>query len=166
MRDHYLAAAAMTLITLCATAYSAAKDNTAAPTQIASTPESAAKASSAPPGAPPRELIVTVLDTGEVQGTLGKEVRSTADENMGRVIDVIVDRTGQVRAAIIDFGGFLGVGSRKIAVAWDTLRFSPKGERIALELTRDQVRAAPDYREDKPVVVLGASGGLEPLPFP
>jgi hypothetical protein len=162
MRDHYLAAAAMTLIALSAINYAAAKDNAATPLKNAPVPESTAEASSAPA----RELIVTVLDTGEVQGTLGKEVRSTAGENMGRVIDVIVDRTGQVRAAIIDFGGFLGVGSRKIAVAWDTLRFSPKGERIALELTRDQVRAAPNYREDKPVFVLGASGGLEPLPFP
>jgi hypothetical protein len=48
------------------------------------------------------------------------------------------------------------------------LRFVPtakKGEHIALELTRDQVRAAPEFKEDKPVVVLGASGGLESLPL-
>ncbi len=44
------------------------------------------------------------------------------------------------------------------------LHFLPnakKGERISLELTRDQVRAAPEYKEDKPIVVLGASGNLE-----
>jgi hypothetical protein len=95
-------------------------------------------------------------------------VRSSADENMGRIVDVIVDQTGQVKAALIDFGGFLGVGSRRIAVAWSALRFPPKTnkvERIALELTRDQVRAAPEYKENKPVVVLGASGSLESLPF-
>jgi hypothetical protein len=27
---------------------------------------------------------------------------------MGRVVNVVVDQSGQVRAAIIDFGGFLG----------------------------------------------------------
>ena len=116
-----------------------------------------------------REPTVTVFDHQEVQGILGREVRSGANENMGRIVDVIVDRSGQVRAAIIDFGGFLGVGSRKIAVAWNALRFQPdakKVERIGLELTRDQVQAAPEYKEDKPVVVLGASGGLESLPFP
>jgi len=88
---------------------------------------------------------------------------------MGRIVDVIVDRSGQVRAAIIDFGGFLGVGSRKIAVAWNALRFLPDAknvERIGLELRRDQVQGAPEYKEDKPVVVLSASGGLESLPFP
>ncbi len=115
---------------------------------------------------------MTVFDRLEVQGILGKEVRSDADENMGRIVDVIVDRNGQVRAAIIDFGGFLGVGNRKVAVAWNALRFPPdpkdpkKVERIGLDLTREQVQAAPEYKEDKPVVVLGASGGLESLPFP
>jgi hypothetical protein len=114
---------------------------------------------------------VTVFDRLEVQGILGKEVRSGANENMGRIVDVIVDRNGQVRAAIIDFGGFLGVGNRRVAVAWNALRFPPdpkdpkKVDRIGLDLTRDQVQAAPEYKEDKPVVVLGASGGLESLPF-
>jgi hypothetical protein len=116
-----------------------------------------------------REPTVTVFDRQEVQGILGREVRSGANEKMGRIVDVIVDRSGQVRAAIIDFGGFLGVGSRKIAVAWNALRFLPDAknvERIGLELTRDQVQGAPEYKEDKPVVVLGASGDLESLPFP
>ena len=109
---------------------------------------------------------VTVLDSQEVQGILGREIRSTADENMGRIVDVLVDGSGTVRAAIIDFGGFLGVGSRKIAVAWTALHFVPAAEKrygIVLELTRDQVKPAPEYKEGKPVLVLVASGKLEPL---
>src|SRR5215475_12572488 len=70
-----------------------------------------------------RAPTVTVFEQQEVQGILGREVRSGANENMGRIVDVLVDRNGQVRAAIIDFGGFLGVGNRKIAVAWNALRF-------------------------------------------
>jgi PRC-barrel domain len=110
---------------------------------------------------------VTILNKHEVEGVLGRDVRSTTDENMGRIVDVLVDRTGQVRAAIIDFGGFLGVGSRKIAVEWNALHFPQPGKpggQIALELTRDQVKAAPEYQDGKPVVVLGALGKLEPLP--
>jgi hypothetical protein len=108
-----------------------------------------------------------VLNKHEVEGVLGRDVRSAADEDMGRIVDVLVDRAGQVRAAIIDFGGFLGVGSRRIAVDWGALHFpqpGKPGERIALDLTRDQVKAAPEYREGKPVVILGALGKLEPLP--
>jgi PRC-barrel domain len=164
MRVLYCATAAMTLIVFSAAVFSAAQDIPAAQLQAVQPPDASGKA----PAGSSREPTVTVLDNREVQGVLGKEVRSAADENMGRIVDVIVDRTGQVRAAVIDFGGFLGVGSRKIAVAWTALRFLPdpkKGEHIALELTRDQVRAAPEFKDDKPVVVLGASGNLESLPF-
>lgn len=111
---------------------------------------------------------VTVIDAVEARGIMGRDVRGLADENMGRIADVIVDRSGQTRAAVIDFGGFLGVGSRRIVVDWNALRFAQvaqKSESISLGLTRDQVRAAPEYKENQPIVVLGASGSLEPLRF-
>lgn len=122
-------------------------------------------AGSAAPQATPE---ITVLKTHEVEGVLGREVRSAANENMGRIVDVLVDHGGEVRAAIIDFGGFLGVGSRKIAVDWNALHFPPPGKAdayITLDLTRDQVKAAPEYQDGKPVVVLGALGKLERLPY-
>jgi hypothetical protein len=105
-----------------------------------------------------------MLDPLTVQTVLGKEVRSVADENMGRIVDIIVDRSGQVRAAVIDFGGFLGVGSRKIAVDWSILRFGlgEKSDRIVVDLMRAQVKAAPEYKDGKPVVVLGASAATPP----
>jgi hypothetical protein len=120
------------------------------------------------PAPAPEPAAVTILNNHEVEGILGREVRSPADENMGRIVDVLVDRSGQVRAAIIDFGGFLGVGSRKIAVDWGALHFPTPGKpdaAIALELTRDQLKAAPEYQDGKPVVILGALGKLEPLPY-
>jgi hypothetical protein len=120
-----------------------------------------------PPAGETTAPEVTVLNKHEVEGVLGRDVRSATDENMGRIVDVLVDREGQVRAAIIDFGGFLGVGSRKIAVDWNALHFPPPGKpnsTIALDLTRDQVKAAPEYKDGKAVVVLGALGKLVPLP--
>ena len=108
----------------------------------------------------------TVIDDREVEGVLGKSVRSNADEDMGQIIDVIVKRDGHVRAAVIDFGGFLGVGSRKIAVDWSALSFPPSGmiDHVILNLTRDQVRLAPEYRAGEPVVVLGAAEAVQPKP--
>jgi hypothetical protein len=108
----------------------------------------------------------TVIDDREVEGVLGKSVRSSADEDMGQIIDVIVKRDGHVRAAVIDFGGFLGVGSRKIAVDWSALSFPPNGkiDYVILNLTRDQVRLAPEYRPGEPVVVLGAAEAVQPKP--
>ena len=111
---------------------------------------------------------VTVIGTRQGTNILGRQVRSKADENIGRIVDVIVDRSGQVRAAVIDFGGFLGVGSRKIVVDWGALRFggvANKRDSISLELTKAQVAAAPEYKEDAPVIVLGAAGRLQPWDF-
>jgi hypothetical protein len=182
MRDRYRTGAAamllMALIALSATVRSTAENGPGPQAQNERSPDSDADKSpstspstspSAGPGAAPGEPTVTVLDHREVQSVLGKEVRSAADENMGRIVDIIVDRTGHVRAAVVDFGGFLGVGSRKIAIAWNALRFGAGGdkvERVTLEWTRDQVRAAPEYRDNKPVGVLEAASTLEPLPFP
>jgi PRC-barrel domain len=164
MRALFRAVATLTLAVFCtAAAYLAIENYTAAHAQIEPVPND-----SAPPPSGGQEPTVTTLDRHDVQGVLGKEVRSAANENMGRIVDVIVDRTGQVKAAVIDFGGFLGVGSRKIGVAWNALRFlgdAKQGDRISLELTRDQVRAAPEFKEDKPVVVLGTSGTLESLSY-
>jgi PRC-barrel domain len=122
----------------------------------------------APKEAPPPPPSVTIIGARDAHGVLGRDVRSTTDENMGRIVDVIVDRAGMVRAAVIDFGGFLGVGSRKIVVDWNALHFgriANKSDSITLELTKDQVTAAPEYKEDTPIVVLGASGTLQPLQF-
>jgi hypothetical protein len=110
------------------------------------------------------ETLKTVLPHQGVQSVLGKEVRSSADEDMGRVVDVLVDQAGQVRAAVIDFGGFLGVGNREVVVDWAALHFAPadQRDRISVDLTRNQIKEAPEYRPGKPVVVLGALGSTGP----
>ncbi len=137
------------------------------PVKPAASPKADAAPAAMPPAAKPPS--VTVIDTFDAKGILGRDVRSPASENMGRIADVIVDRAGQVRGAVIDFGGFLGVGQRKIVVDWAALHFwnvADKTASITLDLTREQVRAAPEYKDDQPMVVLGASGTLTPLKFP
>lgn len=123
-------------------------------------PATAPTPAPAPVGAP-----TAVLPKDKAQAILGKPVVSPKGEAMGRIVDVIVDKSGTTRAAIIDFGGFLGVGNRQIAVDWAALNFSLAGqpERITLDLTRDQLKSAPQYEKGKPVVVLGASGNTQPL---
>jgi hypothetical protein len=109
--------------------------------------------SSEDPGDTP---VATTLDSRQAKGVLGSAVRSVTNEDMGRIIDIVVDRAGTARAAVIDFGGFLGVGSRKVAIDWNAIQFGDaKG--ITLDLTRDQVKAAPQYQDGKAVTVLGAA---------
>jgi len=150
------------LVVLAAVASHAENEQQAAPT-------AAAAKETAPPAAakePAPPASVTIIAPREAHGVLGRDVRSHTDEDMGHIVDVIVDRTGTVRAAVIYFGGFLGVGSRKIVVDWNALHFghvANKGDSITLELTKAQVAAAPEYKEDSPIVVLGAAGSLKPF---
>ena len=159
-KDHPMAAVAAAMAVAAVASIAPAQDNPS--------PIRADRADVGPSAGTPSVPPVIVLKSHEVEGILGKEVRSAAGEDMGRIVDIVVDRAGQVRAAVIDFGGFLGVGSRKIAVDWNSLTFPLPGDkagRVTLEFTRDQVKAGPEFQDGKPVVVLGAQGKLEPFPF-
>src|SRR5277367_1903729 len=101
----------------------------------------------------------TVVDGEQLESVLGIEAFSSTGDDMGRIVDIIVDRTGKIRAAIIDFGGFLGVGSRKIAVDWRSLHFDPKkAGAVVVNLTKDQLRVTPVYKAAEPVVMVGGPG--------
>jgi hypothetical protein len=112
------------------------------------------------PDAPPAalETPATVIDGTSAAALLGKPVQSLKAEDLGRVVDVITDRNGILRAAVVDFGGFLGVGTRKIAVDWRALHFPEHGgmDRLIAELPREKLRTAPIYKEGEHIVVIGA----------
>jgi hypothetical protein len=87
---------------------------------------------------------------------LGKNVQGPKGEALGRVVDVLADANGRVRVAIIDFGGFLGVGTRRIAVDWPLLRFNPKpsDKSLILSVTREKLQSAPEYKDSRSPRVL------------
>ena len=108
--------------------------------------------------APPPASAVQQVPPDHALAVLGENVDNPEGKAIGRLVDVLVRADGAPQAAIIDFGGFMGVGSRKIAVQWSTLHFIPGDARhaITLDLTPDQIKAAPEYRnpaKPAPVVV-------------
>ena len=102
-----------------------------------------------PPAAvqpPPLSAVQSVApDTAEA--ILGQPVTDPDKKEIGRLVDVLVDANGQPQAAVIDFGGFMGVGNRKIAVHWSVLRFTPGDtkHKITVTMTPDQIKAAPEF---------------------
>jgi hypothetical protein len=128
-----------------------------AKTPAAPPAQPAGKAPDAAPRPTGEGIPALVVDGGQVLGVLGKQVRSSAGEDMGRIVDVIIDRSARVRAAVIDFGGFLGVGNRQIAVAWSAIRLpaQDKPGALVVDFTRDQLRVAPAYKAGEQVVLLG-----------
>lgn len=80
---------------------------------------------------------------------IGKTVYGTDDSNVGTVSDVTVDAEGAVQNVIIDFGGFLGIGSTQVALDFDEMTILSDGGnadiRVYVEATQDQIRAMPVY---------------------
>jgi hypothetical protein len=87
--------------------------------------------------------------SGKLGSILGRKVVGTEGDDMGRVVDVLADQGGRARAAVIDFGGFLGVGNRRVAVDWRLLQFVPDDpdKPLLLSLSRQQVQAAPEFKD-------------------
>jgi len=68
-----------------------------------------------------------------------------------------------VVAAVIEFGGFLGIGTRKIAVEWSAMRIEADKSPVAiLEVTREQLRTGPEYKPDQPAAVFGVNQPASP----
>src|SRR5260370_1683631 len=94
----FIAVASATL----AAATSLAQNDAPSPQADRNAPPPAQQQDSAPATAPKEPApppSVTIIGAREAHGVLGRDVRSPADEDMGRIVDVIVDRARLVRAA-------------------------------------------------------------------
>lgn len=87
-------------------------------------------------------------------------VTSPAGNAIGDINDLIIDaETGQMIAAVIGVGGFLGIGEKQIAVPWDQLTVNSDAQQINSDLSEEEADAAPEYvfreRDAAPVATMG-----------
>ncbi|QND75173.1 PRC-barrel domain-containing protein [Tardiphaga robiniae] len=54
---------------------------------------------------------------------MGLNVYNEANEKLGDINELVVDKSGKISAAVIGIGGFLGMGEHDIAVSMDKLKF-------------------------------------------
>jgi hypothetical protein len=115
----------------------------------------AARAASDLSPAPDDKAAPWVGKSRDLESVLGREIHTSVEDGVGRIVDLLADRRGRVEAAVIEFGGFLGIGTRKIAVEWSALSFAGAGKqtKIVLDMTRDQLRKAPEYKPGEPAIV-------------
>lgn len=89
-----------------------------------------------------------------LESVLGREVTAPMGVESGRVIDVLIDGEGHVHAFVVEFGGFLGIGTRKIAVERAAFRFS--GRKILVQVLGDQIQSAREYTSGEPPYIVKA----------
>jgi hypothetical protein len=69
------------------------------------------------------------------------------DNKIGNVDDLVIKQDGSISKAVIGVGGFLGVGSKDVAVLFANLRVKTKDDKswLVLDATKDQLKAAPAF---------------------
>ncbi len=79
----------------------------------------------------------------------GREIRNPQGDELGTIEGVLLDNAeGRVPYVMVQFGGFLGFGSRLVAVPWGALMPTQNGRGYTLNVTEDILRAAPSVKEN------------------
>ena len=55
---------------------------------------------------------------------VGLNVYNDNNENVGSINELLMDKSGNIKAAVLSVGGFLGMGARYVAVPFDKIKFS------------------------------------------
>lgn len=80
---------------------------------------------------------------------VGKSVYGVNDKSVGTIDDLILDDQGAITQVIIDFGGFLGMGTSQVSLGFDELTIlADEGRsdvRVYVDATKEQIQAQPQY---------------------
>ena len=77
---------------------------------------------------------------------IGATVYDVQNRNIGKVRDLILDKSGQVAAVAVDVGTFLGMGGKTVAVKLSYLKTD--NNRITLDRTKEQLQQMSNLRLD------------------
>jgi sporulation protein YlmC with PRC-barrel domain len=81
---------------------------------------------------------------------IGREIFGPDNESIGEVSDIILEEDGKTRAALVDVGGFLGVGEKEVAIPFDDLQVTADGDepRVSVAMTKEELEQAPAFEDD------------------
>lgn len=101
------------------------------------------------------QMFMEMQQSGQWLATdlMGAQVRSSNDEDIGEVNDILFTQDGQGEAIVVGVGGFLGIGEKNVAIPFERLTVTPEdGDAegddfiVSLETTKDELNNAPAFR--------------------
>lgn len=124
-----------------------------APTAEAPAPETAApKADAQAAPATNPSGVEFVQQQGEdemlISSLVGATVYDPADDSLGDINDVVYGKDGKITAVTIGVGGFLGIGEKQVAVAFEAIDLKPTDDgvpKLVLAATKEGLKSAPDF---------------------
>jgi sporulation protein YlmC with PRC-barrel domain len=112
-------------------------------TGASATPAPAQSGASRP--APAAATQATGMDLQSVQSLIGTNVYGANGREAGEVENLLIDSAGRVRAAVVEWGGFLGIGERQAMVPIERIQLGGQNGRATLDMTREELEALPRY---------------------
>jgi hypothetical protein len=96
--------------------------------------------------------LMTVVPSSSLTVTdwYKQSVYDRSNSKIGDISDVLVGPNGQIDAAIIGVGGFLGAGEKQVAVSFSSIKRAMKDDKVYLTLdtTKDALKNAPGFKYD------------------
>ncbi|MET0360135.1 MAG: PRC-barrel domain-containing protein [Sphingobium sp.] len=87
-----------------------------------------------------------MIASDRVEGTA---VYNLQGERLGHISNFMVDKvSGQVRYAVLSFGGFLGMGNDHYPLPWSMLKYDTEKGGYVVELAKAVLDDAPRYTAD------------------
>jgi sporulation protein YlmC with PRC-barrel domain len=99
----------------------------------------------------------------------GTDVLGPDNQKVGTIDDVLFDKSGKIEAYVVSVGGFLGVGSKEIALAPKSFIIVPgqngNSDQLKITMTKDELKNAQAFARYEPPrpSTTGAGGGLNSL---
>ena len=80
-----------------------------------------------------------------------QNVYDPSEHKIGEIVDVLVNKNGQVSAVIISVGGFLGMDTKDVAAPFKAIHATMKDNKwwLTMHTTKDALKNAPGYKYDK-----------------
>ncbi|MBB3637585.1 MULTISPECIES: PRC-barrel domain-containing protein [unclassified Variovorax] len=90
-------------------------------------------------------ITANVISSDRVEGT---SVYNSAGDKLGTIDDLMIDKlSGQVRYAVLEFGGFLGIGKDRYPIPWNMLKYDTAQEGYVVPLQKETLEGAPKYAD-------------------
>jgi sporulation protein YlmC with PRC-barrel domain len=79
-----------------------------------------------------------------------QDVYDNAQNTVGKIDDMLVDKTGKVTALIVGVGGFLGAGEKDVALPFSAVKSEQKNNKwyLTVDETKDSLKNAAGYKYD------------------
>lgn len=84
----------------------------------------------------------------EVTELIGKPVRNSQGEYLGRVKDFVFDPNGRVTFAIVSYGTFWRFTEKSIAVPFEALTYNRIGRNLMVNMSKEKFESAPRFTAD------------------